>query len=133
MPLRFFGRNYTVALRKRGATPCRPESACACTGLLFFLPLVSLPDSRFGHFWANQGLIILLIELSSLLLWLIVGWLLALLGLIPFVGLVFRLIRTVFGLFCLLVPLFYIGYAMSYALRGQAKEVPLIGFLRLIR
>ena len=133
MPIRFFGKNYTAALRKRGAVPCRPESAFACTGLLFFLPLVSLPDSRFGHFWANQGLIIFLVELASILLWLLVGGILSLLGLIPFLGLVFRFIRTIFGLICLFIPLFYVVYAMIFALRGQAKEVPLIGFLRLIR
>ena len=113
--------------------PCRPESACACTGLLFFLPLVSIPESRFGRFWANQGLLILLLEAISLLLWFLLRGMLTLLGLIPYLGIVFRALLVPIGLICLAIPLFYMSYGMVYAIRGRAKEIPLFGFIRLIR
>ena len=133
MPFRFPGRDYTAFFRQRGAVPCRPESVCACTGLLFFLPLVSLPESRFGRFWANQGLLILLIHIACLLLWLVGGGLLFLLGQIPLVGGFFRLLRLLVGTLCVLTALFYTVFPMTFAARGRAKEIPFFGSLRLIR
>ncbi len=133
MAFRFRGRDYTARFHPLDTKACRIECACACTGLLFFLPLVSVPDSRFGRYWANQGLIILLIQLVLLVLWLIVGGLLWLLGLIPFVGVVFSILRIAVGILLAAVALFYIIYAMVFAAKGRAKDVPFLGHMRIIK
>ena len=58
-------------------------SILAYFGILFFLPLVCAPQSRFGRFHANQGLILLLTSLIlgivNVVLQIMIGW-------IPFVG-----------------------------------------------
>ena len=81
--------------------------------ILFFLPLVACPESRFGRFHANQGLILLLIS--------IVGGIV--LGIIPIIG-------------WIIMPIFYIAVmvlaimGLVAGLNGQAKKLPLIGKLQ---
>ncbi len=133
MGIRLIGRDHTRSFRKFETRGCRFESVCACTGLLFFLPLVSAPESRFARYWANQGLIILLTHLLLLAIWFLGGGLLWLLGLIPFIGIVFSILRIVFGILLLVIALCYSGYAMAFAARGKARDVPLFGHLRLLK
>jgi len=133
MAFRFRGRDYTARFHPLDIRSCRIECACACTGLLFFLPLVSAPDSRFGRYWANQGLIVLLIQLLLLVVWFIVGGVLWLLSLIPFIGVVFSVLRIAVGILLAAVALFYIVYAMVFAARGRAKDVPFLGHMRIIK
>ena len=130
MTLRFQGREYTARFYEEDIASCRTECAFACTGVFFFLPLISAPDSRFGRYWANQGLIILLIEVAALVAWLIVGGLLGLLGTIPAIGILFRVLRILFGIALIAAALFYVALPMSFAVRGRAKDVPYFGFLR---
>ncbi len=133
MAFRFRGRDYTAHFHKYDIRTCRIECACACTGILFFLPLVSAPESRFGRYWANQGLIILFIQLALLLVWFIAGGLLWLLSLIPFVGIVFSILRTIVGIALIAVALCYVIYSMLFAARGRARDIPLLGHMRLLR
>ena len=81
--------------------------------ILFFLPLVACPESRFGRFHANQGLILLLVS--------IVGGIV--LGIIPIIG-------------WIIMPIFYIAVmvlaimGLVAGLNGQAKKLPLISKLK---
>ncbi|MBQ4064633.1 MAG: hypothetical protein IJD10_00885 [Clostridia bacterium] len=133
MRFRFSGRDYTAKFREEDTRVCRIECACACTGLLFFLPLVSAPESRFGRYWANQGLIILLVQLLLTVVWLSVGGLLWLLGLIPFIGILFSILRWIVGILLAAVALFYVIYPMICAARGRATDSPVVGIFRFIR
>lgn len=84
--------------------------------ILFFLPLIVCPESPFGRFHANQGLLLLITGIAgSIILTIIpiIGWLL-----LPFFSLAV-LILAVIGL---------IG-----ALNGKAKDLPLIGKYRLLK
>ncbi len=84
--------------------------------LLFFLPLVVCPDSPFGRFHANQGLLLLILGAAgSIILTLItiIGWIL----------------MPIFGIFVFV--LFVIG--LINGLNGKAKELPLIGKFKLIK
>ena len=112
---------------------CKVESACACTGLLFFLPLVSVPGSKFGRYWANQGLIMLLCELMMLILGFVISCILGLLALIPFIGIVFTVIKVIAFVALGLVALFLIVLQGSFAARGRAIDLPFIGHLRFIK
>ena len=84
--------------------------------ILFFLPLLACPESKYGRFHANQALILFLGSIAgSIILSLIpiVGWLL-----LPFFSiavLVFAVIGLINGL------------------TGKAKELPLIGKFKLLK
>jgi uncharacterized membrane protein len=97
------------------------------------MPLVSAPESRFGRYWANQGLLVLLVHLFLWIVWLAGGGLLWLLSLIPFVGIVFSVLRIVLGVLLIAVALLYMGCAMIPAARGRAQDLPLVGRLRILR
>ncbi len=133
MTLRFNGRDHTAKFKRIDTRHGRFECICACTGVMFFIPLVSIPESRFGRFWANQGLIILLIELACLISGLILGGILGLLAMIPAVGIVFNIIKKIIGAILWAVVAFYIIYPITFAARGRAKDIPFIGFIRIIR
>lgn len=84
--------------------------------LLFFLPLVACPDSRFGRFHANQGLLLLIVSIAGGII----------LGIIPIIGWV-------------LMPIFYIA-VMIFAimglingLNGKSKKLPLFGKFIIIK
>ena len=84
--------------------------------LLFFLPLVACPDSRFGRFHANQGLLLLIVSIAGGII----------LGIIPIIGWV-------------LMPIFYIA-VMIFAimglingLNGKSKKLPLFGNFTIIK
>ena len=92
--------------------------------LLFFLPLLAAPNSKFGKFHANQSLIVFLFAIA---LGVISGLLDAIL---PYH--LFRILNIVFKLGYLAeVALIIIG--LVTALNGKAKELPLIGTIRIIK
>jgi uncharacterized membrane protein len=84
--------------------------------LIFFLPLLACPDSRFGRYHANQSLILFIASVAGTIVLSIIpiiGWLL-----LP----VFALAICVFGIMGLI-----------NGLGGKAKELPLIGKFKLIK
>lgn len=84
--------------------------------ILFFLPLVACPESRFGKYHANQGLILLIVGIGGSII----------LGIIPIIG-------------WILMPFFYIAITVFAILglvngfKGVAKPLPLIGKFRIIK
>ena len=83
--------------------------------ILFFLPLVSSPNSKFGRFHANQGLLLLLGGFANSIVYLvpIIGWIVG-----PLIGLA-------------LFILFLFGFINT--MNGYAKELPFIGSIRIIK
>lgn len=84
--------------------------------LIFFLPLLVCPDSRFGRFHANQALLLLILGVGgSFILGIIpvIGWVT-----LPFFGL---------GVFILVI------YGLINGLNGDVKELPWFGHFRLIK
>ena len=83
---------------------------------IFFLPLLTCPDSQYGKFHANQGLLLLILGFAgSFILGIIpiIGWIL-----LPFFGI---------GVFVLVIM------GLINGLGGKVKELPLIGKYRLIK
>ncbi|NLB52173.1 MAG: hypothetical protein GX808_04455 [Syntrophomonadaceae bacterium] len=84
--------------------------------ILFFLPLLTCPDSQFGRFHANQGLLLLILGFAGSFI----------LGIIPIIG-------------WLLLPIFAIGVfvlaimGLINGFGGKVKELPLIGKYRIIK
>ncbi len=84
--------------------------------IIFFLPLLVCPESKFGKFHANQGLLLLIVSfVGSIILSFIpiIGWLL-----LP----VFSIAVLAFGI---------IG--LVNGLSGKAKELPVIGKFKLLK
>ncbi len=112
------------------AAPAAPEGAAAfdpadieknkaMAGLayfLFFLPLVSCPDSPYGRYHANQGLVLLLFSVIGSIV----------LGIIPIIGWIILLF------FPIVVVVFAIMGLMN-GLNGRAKPLPLIGKIIILK
>jgi uncharacterized membrane protein len=78
--------------------------------LIFFLPLLAAPESKYGKFAANQGLWLLLINIGVSIV----------LSFIPFVGL---FITPLFSL-AMFVAVVFLAYN-TYS--GKALELPVVG------
>ncbi len=84
--------------------------------ILFFLPLVACPDSKFGRFHANQGLLLLILGIAGSFI----------LGIIPIIGWILLPVFTI-----LVLVLAIIGLINGFG--GKAKELPVIGKFRLLK
>lgn len=94
-------------------------------GLLFVMPLFAAADSPFARFHANQGFVLMLAELVMAIL-VLASHMLA------------SFIPAFVWLYLLMTALFYIGmiaaivFGIVNTLKGRAKELPLIGRIRLL-
>ncbi len=93
--------------------------------ILFFLPLVVCPDSTFARYHANQGLLVLILGVGGSIVLAILGVILALVRL----WFLSSLLSIVFSLAVL--ALVVIG--IINAVNGQAKPLPVIGKITLIK
>lgn len=89
---------------------------------LVLIPLFAAKDSKYARFHCNQGLVLAIIELVVFGILNIFTW-------IPFFGIVFIVIESLLGVVCLLFTILGIVNATS----GQAKELPLIGKIRILK
>lgn len=83
--------------------------------LIFFLPLIACPESKYAKFHANQSLILLITAIAGNII----------LGMIPIIGWV---LLPIFGIVVLILGI--MGLVNGFG--GQAKELPLIGKFRII-
>lgn len=90
-------------------------SALSYLGILFFLPLVACPNSKFGRFHANQGLILLICS--------VIG---GFLNILPIIG---ALASSLVGIAVFILFLF----GLINTLNGFAKELPFIGNISIIK
>ena len=84
--------------------------------IIFFLPLVACPDSRFGKYHANQALVLLLAGIIGSFV----------LGLIPILGWILLLPFSI-----LILVLAIMG--LLNGLNGKVKELPVIGKFKLLK
>lgn len=90
-------------------------SALSYFGIIFFLPLAVCPNSKFGRFHANQGLILLICSVMG-----------GFLNMIPILG---GLAASLVGIAVFILFLF----GLVNTLNGFAKELPLIGNISIIK
>lgn len=99
----------------------------AYLGILFFLPLVSCPDSKIGRFHANQGLLLLLTSIAGQIA---VSILSAVILAISWrLWAVVSVLAWVWAL--AMLALMIIG--MINANKGQQKPLPVIGGIKIIK
>ncbi len=104
--------------------------AISYVGVLFFLPLVACPESRFGKFHANQALILLI---ASAILSIAGGAAYTIIWAIPFIpDFIKQLIDTALDLVLWAAPVAAMIFGIVNAAQGKAREIPLIGKFNLI-
>lgn len=95
--------------------------------LIFFLPLILCPGSGYGRFCANQGLWVLIAQLAvSVAFWvlnLVVGW-------IPLVSWV---VDAAYWLCRALITLIALYFCYLACFKGDARSLPVVGQIRLIK
>ena len=105
----------------------------ASFGILFLIPLVAAPDSKYGRFCANQGLLFLifgfLISVAAVVIQLILGLLTG----IQVIGFLFSVLSALVGLITGLIVFGLFLFGLIAACRSQARELPLIGRFTIIR
>lgn len=89
--------------------------------LLFFLPLIVCPQSRFARYHANQGLLIFIITCGTSLITRMFSF-------VPLLRLVIYLLASLVSLIA--VVLMIIG--MIHAGKGQMKPLPFIGKFQIL-
>ncbi len=87
----------------------------AYLGVLVMIPLFIAKDSPFARYHTNQGLILFVFSLLSYVV-----------GLIPYVGWIVGAVISIFTLLLIVV-------GVLNAVKGEAKELPLIGKIRILK
>lgn len=91
--------------------------------LVFFIPLIRNKRSELCRFCANEGLILFIVEI-------VIAAVFSVFGGIPLIGWLFKLIGR---LLRLAVSLFGLLLTVQLMANDKAYEVPVIGYIRLIR
>ena len=94
----------------------------AYIGILVLVPIFAAKNSKFARFHANQGLVLAIAEVA-------LGIILGILGGIPYIGWLFRIISSLFELVCVLFAVLGIINAAN----GKAKELPIVGKFRILK
>ena len=95
----------------------------AYLGFLFLIPLLAAPNSKFARFHANQGIVLFIFEA-------IAGVVTGIICIIPFVGwIIGGILSSAVGIFGLVLMILGIVNAVN----GQAKQLPLIGGITLLK
>lgn len=101
-------------------------------GILFFLPLIACPDSRFGKFHANQALLVLILMVAGGFIANVVGMICGAFWAIPALGTIMNVVSGVVSAVCGIVPFAAFIFGLVNALCGKAAELPIIGKINLI-
>ncbi|MGN0550453.1 MAG: hypothetical protein ACI4I4_01245 [Acutalibacteraceae bacterium] len=107
-------------------------------GYFFFIPMIVKPQSRYLRFHGNQGLIFVLCSLG---LSIIHGIIISILSAIsvattftaPFVAVICAIFMVIFSLIIYVPIVIWLIIGISNAVRGKAKELPLIGRFRILK
>ena len=95
--------------------------------LLFLVPLLAAPQSRFARFHANQGLVLFIFEAGASIVLTILGILFA------FISPALSFLTTILWLLVWLPSIGYIVLGIMNASGGRAKELPLIGKIKILK
>ncbi len=118
----FSSTDYTSSFDPKDISDNKVMAILAYFGILVLVPILGAPQSPFAKFHANQGLVLCIAEIA-------VGLVFGILGIIPFVGIVFIVIlwlcEVAIGVLAIL--------GIVYAAQGQAKTLPLISKIQILK
>ena len=87
----------------------------AYLGLLFLIPLFAAKGSPFARYHTNQGILLFIVQFVG-----------SLCGAIPFIGWFIAAAANIFGILLIVIGILNV-------IKGQAKELPLIGKYRILK
>jgi len=96
-------------------------------GLLVLIPILAAPQSKFARYHANQGLVLAIVEVA----WIIVTTILGIIFGFAFFPL--AMLFNVIGWLGNIALLVFAVLGIVNAAQGRAKELPLIGKIRLLK
>lgn len=102
----------------------------AYLGILFLVPLLAAPHSRFAKYHANQGMVLFLASLVVM----VSSWVLTFgMALIPFIGAIFAALMGLVGMALFVGYVVLVILGIVNAAGGQCKPLPMIGHYELIK
>ncbi len=101
---------------------------CVCSIPLFLIPLLAAKNSKFARFHTNQGLVLWIANIAVSIVMGIISFIIGLLGVAVLSGIV-TLVSTLISLFFLVLMILGIVNAAT----GKAKELPVIGKIKLLK
>lgn len=113
------GDDFTSTMDPNDVASNKGMAVLAYFGFLFLVPLLAAPNSQYARFHVNQGLVLFIADI-------IYGVIAGVLGLIPVVG---GIIAGVLSLLILVLVIMGIVNAAT----GKAKELPIIGKIRILK
>lgn len=103
-------------------------------GILFFIPLVVHPDSKYCRFHSNQGLLLLIFTAGLNIAFRILAAILKIVfSFIFFASPIYWIINLLLGLAVAAVTILLLICGIRNALSGKVEELPVIGKYRLIK
>ncbi|HBH96008.1 MAG TPA: hypothetical protein DDX91_09655 [Ruminococcaceae bacterium] len=118
-PVSMDGGDYTATMDPNDIAQNKGMSVLSYFGFLFLVPLLAAPNSAYARFHVNQGIVLFIADV-------IFGIVGGILTLIPFVG---GILSGVLGLAILVLVIM----GIVNAAQGKAKELPVIGKIRLLK
>lgn len=96
---------------------------CSYIFLLFLVPMLAAPNSKFARFHANQGIVAFVISVAVA----VISWLVSL---IPLLG---GILSWIVGTLGTLTTVSLMVLGIINAATGRAKELPLVGNIRVLK
>ena len=115
-------KDYTDQYDQEDANKHRAFGILSYIGILFLIGLFAAKYAKWTRFHTNQGLVLCILEAALV----IMNYTL---GLIPYVGIVFRILYWVGA--AIVVALAVIGIVNTA--KGKAKNLPVIGTIRILK
>lgn len=115
-------KDYTSQFDPKDIEDNKIMGILAYLSWLVLIPIFAAPNSKFARFHANQGLVLAIAEIACGILNSILGW-------IPVIRVVSGIICFLVGIVCFVLTILGIVNVAN----GKAKELPVIGSIRILK
>ncbi len=119
--------DYTSEFEQTDIASNKAFAALAYLGILVLIPILAAPNSKFARFHSNQGLALLIVNVVTSIALSIIR--IAMYAIADPLGRIISVITWAVGILILVLAI--IG--IINAVQGKAKELPLIGKIKLLK
>lgn len=116
-------KDFTEEFEQEDITSNKTMGILAYISWLVLIPLFAAKESKYARFHVNQGIVLAIVEI---VIWVVFY---AVLGSIPGIGWLFSIIGSLASLCCLGLAVF----GIIHVAKGEARELPLIGGIRILK
>ena len=133
-------KDFTADFNNEDINQNKVTSIIACFGITFWVPFVFSGNSRFSRFYANQGLLVLIVSLIFTIPYALFSSIVNTACTVysfnassPSLSPLGYILDILLFAICYAIPIFMIITAIMNIRSGKAKNVPFVGKYRLIR